>query len=174
MRDVIASIEQEYRRYRKMGLAVLEQLGDDQLCHKVSPESNSIATIVWHVAGNLASRFTDFLTTDGEKPWRQREDEFAERTASREELVGKWKAGFAVVLGELGALSDAELQEVITIRGVEHSVSEALHRSLAHTSYHVGQMTYLGKMLAGSDWDYLTIPPGGTAEYNRNPTYEKG
>ena len=158
MRDVIAAIEGEYRRYRALGEGTMNQLTGGELCTRVSEESLSIATIVWHVSGNLESRFTDFLTTDGEKEWRQREDEFAVRTVTKEELA---------------ELDDADLAHRVTIRGVDFSVAEALARSLGHTAYHVGQITFLGKMLAGEGWDYLSIPPGGTAAYNANPTHER-
>jgi uncharacterized damage-inducible protein DinB len=174
MRDVVASIEQEYRRYRKLGSGTLEQLDRRRLTERVSRESSSVATIVWHVAGNLESRFTDFLTTDGEKPWRDREDEFADRDASPEEVAEKWARGWEVLESALAELTDDDLPRTVTIRGVAHSVSEALHRSLAHTAYHVGQMTFLGKMLCGQDWTYLSIAPGGTVAYNENPTREKG
>lgn len=174
MRTIIASIESEYRRYRRIGDGVLSQLDAKQLGARPSPESNSVATLVWHIAGNLESRFTDFLTSDGEKHWRDREDEFAVREASPAEVQEKWDRGWGVLLGALAELDDGGLQGALTIRGVELTVTEALHRSLAHTSCHVGQMTYVGKMLKGPEWEYLSIPPGGSAAYNRNPTREKG
>jgi len=130
--------------------------------------------VVWHVAGNLQSRFTDFLTSDGEKPWRHRETEFEDRQVSREELIEKWEAGWRTLFDALGPLADDDLSRSITIRGVPLTVCEALHRSLAHASYHVGQMTYIGKMLRGEEWAYLSIPPGGSAAYNANPVLEKG
>jgi hypothetical protein len=173
-RDFIASIEAEYQRYKAMGGKTIDQLSHEELVVRGSPESLSIATIVWHVAGNLQSRFTDFLTSDGEKPWRQRESEFEERQVDRDELVDKWEAGWEALFDALAALNDEDLSKTITIRGVALTVCEALHRSLAHASYHVGQMTYIGKMLKGEEWMYLTIPPGGSAEYNRSPVLEKG
>jgi hypothetical protein len=139
-----------------------------------SDESNSIATLVWHVSGNLESRFTDFLTTDGEKEWREREDEFAVRDATPGEVREKWARGWRVLMDTLSGLTDEDLARTVTIRGVEHTVAEALHRSLAHTAYHVGQMTYQAKVLLGGDWDWLSIAPGKTSEYNRDPTREKG
>ncbi|MDX1492923.1 MAG: DUF1572 family protein [Longimicrobiales bacterium] len=172
-RAIVSSIAGEYRRYRSLGERTMDQLSDAQLQARPSGESNSIATLVWHLSGNLASRFTDFLTTDGEKPWREREDEFAVREATREELDAKWREGWNVVMAALAGLDDEDLSRTVTIRGVEHSVAEALHRSLAHTAYHVGQMTYQGKVLAGGDWNWLSIAPGATAEYNENPDREK-
>ena len=173
-RDVISSIESEYRRYKSMGEGTIDQLSHEELVLRGSPESLSIATIVWHVAGNLQSRFTDFLTSDGEKPWRHRETEFEDRQVGRDELVEKWDAGWKALFDALAPLTDTDLTRSITIRGAPLTVCEALHRSLAHTSYHVGQMTYIGKMLKGEEWMYLTIPPGGSFDYNQNPSLEKG
>lgn len=173
MRHLIEAIEGEYRRYRELGEKTMDQLNGGQLCTRVSAESLSIATIAWHVSGNLESRFTDFLTSDGEKEWREREDEFAVRTVGKEALKEKWDRGWNVLMNTLAALDDTHLTETITIRGVEHTVIEALGRSLAHTAYHIGQITFLGKMIAGDGWTYLSIAPGGTAAYNANPTREK-
>lgn len=174
MRDIVASIEGEYRRYRSLGARTMDQLDADELVARPTEESNSVATIVWHIAGNLESRFTDFLTADGEKPWREREDEFAVREASPDEIRAKWDRGWNVLLDTLAELDDGDLARTITIRDVEHTVAEALERSLAHTAYHIGQITFLGKMARGDDWTYLSIAPGGTAAYNRDPTREKG
>ena len=174
MRDVIETIESEYKRYKRLGEGALAQVTEEQLRTRPSDVSSSIATIVWHISGNLESRFTDFLTSDGEKEWRDREDEFTDRGCSAQEAVEKWERGWSVVFGTLASLDDSHLGTAVTIRGVAFTVAGALHRSLAHTSYHVGQMVYLGKMFAGEGWDYLSIPPGGTASYNANPMYEKG
>ena len=174
MRDIVESIEQEYRRYESLTLRTLDQLDPGQLVARPGESSNSIVALVWHLSGNLESRFTDFLTTDGEKPWREREDEFAVRDATPGEVREKWARGWSVLLSALAALRDEDLSRTVTIRGVEHTVAEALHRSLAHTAYHVGQITYQAKVVLGGDWTYLSIPPGETAEYNRDPTREKG
>lgn len=173
-RHVVGAIETEYRRYKSLGEGTIGQLGDEQLLVRPTPESLSLAMIVWHVSGNLESRFTDFLTTDGEKPWRNRESEFEERRVSRPELLAKWERGWKFLFDALEALTDADLVRVVKVRGVDATVGEALERSLAHTSYHAGQMTFLGKMLRRDQWKYLSIPPGGTAAYNANPTMEKG
>src|SRR5262245_45088222 len=173
MRQIVGSIEGEYRRYKKLGEAAIEQLTDDQASRATSDGSNSVATIVWHVSGNLASRFTDFLRSDGEKPWRDRESEFLVRSVTRAELVEKWEKGWAVLLEALAGLGDEHLGAPVKIRGVELSVADALHRSLSHTAYHVGQIVFLAKMLRSGDWRYLPIPPGGSAAYNANPSAEK-
>ena len=149
------------------------QLSGGQLCTRVSAESLSVAMIVWHLSGNFKSRFTDFLTTDGEKEWRERDDEFSVRTVTGDEVIARWDEGWDVLVETLGGLTDEKLSSVVLVRGVELMVVEALERSLGHTAYHVGQITFLGKMLTGEGWDYLSIPPGGTAAYNANPTHEK-
>ena len=169
MRSLIASVEGEYRRYKALGEGALNQLEDAQLA-AASSGSNSIATIVWHIAGNLKSRFTDFLTSDGEKPWRDRDSEFLARNVTRTELLAKWNDGWQVLFQALADLNDADLDRTVTIRGQPLSVAEALHRSVAHTSYHVGQVVYVAKGLRGTDWQYLSIPPGQSALYNNAPT----
>ena len=171
-RTIISLIEAEYRRYKAFGEGALDQLDAEELL--VDAEAvNSVATIVWHVAGNLASRFTDFLETDGEKEWRDRKSEFERRLATPDEVRAKWEDGWAVVLDALDQLADKDLSSTIIIRGVSLRVDEALLRSLAHTSYHVGQIVHIAKGLRASSWKYLTIPPGGSAAYNAAPTLEK-
>jgi hypothetical protein len=157
-RELIASIEREYDRYKGYAERTFEQLAIDELGRVLAPDGNSVATLVWHVAGNLKSRFTDFLTTDGEKPWRARESEFDERTVTHDELRRTWDEGWSVLFATLGALADADLARRVTIRGESLAVSEALHRSLAHTASHVGQIVLLGKTLRAAGWKTLTIP----------------
>ena len=173
MRAIVGSLEGEYRRYKHLGEGAIRQLSDGEVSHTSDPENNSVATIVSHLAGNMQSRFTDFLTTDGEKPWRQREAEFARRNASRAEVLAKWDAGWQMLLATLARLSDGDLERTVHIRGQALTVVEALHRSLAHTSYHVGQIVYLAKALRGGAWQYLSIPPGQSEAYNRQPTRER-
>jgi len=173
MNTLIRSIEAEYRRYKALADAALEQVPDDRLSEPGFAGGNSLAVIAWHVSGNLQSRFTDFLTTDGEKPWRQREEEFAARSVSRADLLAKWKTGWDVLFATLGGLTDADLTGSVTIRGQMLAVHEALHRSLAHASYHVGQLVYLARAIVGAGWKYLSIPPGGSAAYNADPRFEK-
>jgi hypothetical protein len=127
----------------------------------------------WHLSGNLKSRFTDFLAADGEKPWRNREEEFSARTVTRAELLEKWNDGWDVLLATLRELSDEDLNRTITIRGQPLAVHEALNRSLAHASYHVGQMVYVAHVVCGADWRYLSIAPGGSAAYNADAKREK-
>jgi len=172
MSPFIDSIRAEYRRYKALAEAALEQVPEPALSQPGQSGGNSLATICWHVSGNLESRFTDFLTSDGEKPWRQREEEFAAREVSRAELMAKWNQGWDVLLATLGTLTDSDLAKSITIRGQALSVHEALHRSLAHTCYHVGQIVYVAHAIRGRDWRYLSIPPGQSDTYNANPTDE--
>jgi uncharacterized damage-inducible protein DinB len=173
MRDTVASIEGEFLRYRKLGEGAFGQVSDAELGLAAPGNGNSMATLIQHLSGNFRSRFTDFLTTDGEKPWRERESEFAARTAAREDLRARWESGWKALEGALLSLTDADLGRTVTIRAQELSVREALHRSLAHASYHVGQMVMLGRSFRGDQWRFLSIPPGMSAEYNRAPSLEK-
>lgn len=134
---------------------------------------NSVSTIAWHVAGNLRSRFTEFLDTDGEKPWRERDTEFLPRHVTHDQLLGFWELGWGALTNTLASLSDDDLSRKVTIRNQPLTVLDALHRSLAHTAYHVGQIVFLAKALRAQDWKYLTIPPGKSKEYNQNPAHER-
>lgn len=169
---ITESIRAEYIRYKSMAEAAIRQLDDAALAVQTSANSNSIATISWHLSGNLKSRFTDFLISDGEKPWRHREEEFAARSVTKSELLAKWEDGWGALLTALDELDDARLNGTITIRRQTLEIHEALHRSLAHAAYHVGQIVFIAKALRGGDWNYLSIPPGRSDEYNRNPTAE--
>ncbi len=173
MRSFIAQIESEYRRYKVLAEKALAQVPDGALSIPGPNGGNSLAVICWHVSGNLQSRFTDFLTTDGEKPWRNREEEFAGRAVTRDELNTKWELGWETLLHTLAGLTDGDLGRSVTIRGQAMAVSEALLRSLAHAAYHVGQIVYVAHAIRGDEWKYLTIPPGGSAAYNANPNFEK-
>ena len=162
MRTFMESIEEVYRRYRSTAEAAMDQLSDEELIAVPAGVASSVATTAWHVGGNLRSRFTDFLTTDGEKPWRDRESEFLARTPSRAELLESWNSGWDVLQDSLAGVADSNLADTVTIRGEELSVIQALHRSLAHTAYHVGQIVHRAKELRGEEWEYLSIPPGGS------------
>jgi uncharacterized damage-inducible protein DinB len=173
MNRIVSSIQAEYLRYKGLAEAAIAQLGDAELVAPGPGEGNSIAVLCWHLAGNFRSRFTDFLTSDGEKPWRQREEEFRRRSVTKEELLAYWEGGWAVLLEALRGLTDADLDREVTIRGQPLRVSEALHRSLAHASYHVGQIVYQARGLKGSAWRWLSIAPGQSDQYNARPTMEK-
>ena len=171
-RHTLSLIEAEYRRFKALGEGTFRQLSAEELVTDTAG-ANSIAMIVWHIAGNLESRFTDFLTTDGEKPWRNRDSEFEPRTPSRAEIEEKWDRGWRILFGSLKELTDDDLGRTVIIRGVSMGVDEALLLSLAHASYHVGQIVYLGKCFRGNSWESLSIPPGKSDEYNANPVFEK-
>ena len=173
MRETIESIENEFRRYKSLGEGAFNQLDDSQLADPGPGRGNSVATMVWHLSGNLKSRFTDFLTSDGEKPWRDRESEFLPRNVSSEELLAKWEEGWVLLFSSLQSLEDEDLKRMVMIRGVSVLVRDALHRSLAHAAYHVGQIVYLAKSFRGGGWQYLSIAPGESEQYNMNPTMEK-
>jgi len=168
----IKSIEAEYRRYKALADAALAQVPEPLLSQPGPAGGNSLTVTCWHLSGNLQSRFTDFLTSDGEKLWRHRDEEFRLRTASRAELTQQWDAGWRALFGALVDLTDSDLTKTVQIRGQPLLVHEALHRSLAHAGYHVGQIVYLAKAICGASWRYLSIPPDGSAAYNANPQYE--
>lgn len=171
-RDLIASVEAEFNRFKAAGEAAMAQLGEEQL--SAAPAAgNSTAVLVRHIAGNFTSRFTDFLKTDGEKPWRDRDREFDDPALGRAELIAVWNRGWDVVLTTLGTLEDRDLTRTITIRGVNFTVQEALHRALGHAAYHVGQMVFLAKAIRGDAWECLTIPRGASAAYNQNPAFDR-
>jgi Protein of unknown function (DUF1572) len=173
MTDIVSSIRAEFRRYKALAEGAVGQLDDAQLTVPPLGGGNSITVICWHIGGNLRSRFTDFLTTDGEKPWREREEEFRGRIVTRAELLAQWEHGWAVLLEALAELTDNYLAETVTIRGQPLRVHEALHRSLAHVSYHVGQVVYAARAIRGDNWSFLSIPPGQSATYNDAPALEK-
>ncbi|MEP7000212.1 MAG: DUF1572 family protein [bacterium] len=163
----------EYKRYRILGERALDQLSDAALNDVPADDANSAAMIVYHVSGNLTSRFTDFLTADGEKPWRIRDQEFENRSASRDEISQVWKTGWSVLEGQLAQLADVDLARTVTIRNQPLSVHAALCRSLSHVAYHVGQIVLLARTSAGAQWNSLSIPRGQSNAYNANPTGEK-
>ena len=163
----------EYHRYRLIGKKALDQTSDAALNHVIGDDNNSIAMIVRHISGNLISRFTDFLTSDGEKPWRDRDTEFESRAYSRQEISEMWDKGWGVLETQLSILSDDDLRETVYIRGQAWTVHGALSRSLAHIGYHVGQIVLLARMLAEGEWNWITVPKGKSKEYNLNPTNER-
>ncbi|HET6883191.1 MAG TPA: DUF1572 family protein [Pirellulales bacterium] len=144
----------------------IAQLDDDKLHTALDPNTNSIAVIMKHVAGNLLSRWTDFLTSDGEKPWRNRDDEFIDSFTTRQELLAYWESGWNRLFETLESLRPADLLKSVTIRGEPHSVPLAIQRSLAHCGYHVGQIVLIARILAGDQWQTISIPRGASQSYN--------
>jgi hypothetical protein len=159
--------------YKALGERAIAQVDDLALHATLDSESNSIAMVVKHIAGNLRSRFTDFLTTDGEKPDRDRDGEFEmPEHASREELLRWWESAWAIALGSIESLQPADLDRTVTIRGEAFQVVEQLNRLASHAAYHVGQMVYLAKHYAGPNWTTLSIPRGRSRE--ATGTYKQG
>lgn len=167
MSTVLSSIRATFDRNRRLAERAIDQLSREELAATGRGGASSVATIAWHMGANLESRFTDFLTTDGEKPWRQREDEFAARNVGHDALMERWKAGWSCLEGALDGLTDTDLERTIHIRHEPLTVAEALHRALAHAAYHVGQIVYIARSTRGEHWEWLSIPPGGTEDYNR-------
>ena len=155
-----------FRRNKQWADEAIVQVNDDQLRIPLHPETNSIAVIMKHVAGNLRSRWTNFLTEDGEKPWRDRDDEFKDTFPDRSEMLAHWERGWQCLFETLLSLTDDDLDKTITIRGEVLSVAEALQRSLGHTCYHVGQIVMVARCVCQSEWKVLTIARGGSTEFN--------
>jgi hypothetical protein len=164
--DFLSSARKQFAYYQLLGEQALSQVSDAQLHWQPSAESNSLATIVQHLSGNMLARWTDFLTTDGEKPWRTRESEFDHRPRPRAEVLAEWQAGWQCLFAALDGLAEADLGRIIYIRHQGHTVLEAINRQLAHYPYHVGQMVFLARLAAGAAWQSLSIPRGGSAAYN--------
>ncbi len=156
-----------FRYYKKLAEGAMEQLLDEQLFTALDEEMNSIAIIVKHMAGNMRSRWTNFLTSDGEKPDRNRDSEFVAPPKTRSDVVQMWNEGWERIFQALEPLSDADLEREVFIRGEPHSVMQAINRQIAHYSYHCGQIVFLAKHLKGNDWKSLTVPRNKSAEFNR-------
>jgi Protein of unknown function (DUF1572) len=154
------------RYYRKLAERALEQVPDEALVRTLDRESNSIAIVVKHLAGNMRSRWTDFLTADGEKAGRHRDTEFEAPPATRAELLALWNAGWDCVFSALDPLAESDLARTVYIRKEAYSVMQAINRQIAHYAYHVGQIVYLAKHFAGDNWRALTIPKGKSADFN--------
>jgi uncharacterized damage-inducible protein DinB len=155
------------RGHKRLAEGALSQLSDKELFQAIDPESNSVAIIVKHMAGNMRSRWTDFLSTDGEKPDRNRDQEFIiDQHTSRESLTSMWERGWQYVFETLQSLQPDDLSRIVTIRGQEHTVLQAINRALAHYSYHVGQIVFLAKHLKSSEWKTLSVPRGKSEELN--------
>jgi hypothetical protein len=156
-----------FHYYKKLADRAMAQVTDAQLFETLDQEGNSIAIVVKHMAGNMRSRWTDFLTTDGEKPYRNRDSEFADPPATREALLQLWENGWACLFEAIEPLMDADLGRTITIRGEPHSVMQAINRQLAHYPHHVGQIVLLAKHFACDHWQSLSVPRNKSAEFNR-------
>jgi hypothetical protein len=156
-----------FRYYKNLAERAMAQVSDEQLLTVLDDEMNSIAVIVKHMVGNMRSRWTDFLTTDGEKPNRQRDAEFADPPTNREALLALWEEGWQCVFRALEPLSEQDLQRTVTVRGEAHSVMQAINRQIAHYSYHCGQIAFLAKHFKYSEWQSLSVPRRQSADFNR-------
>src|SRR5688572_8304474 len=165
--EFLAAAINAFEANKRMADRAIAQLPDEKLRVALDANTNSIAVIMKHVAGNLISRWTDFLTTDGEKPDRNRDDEFVDTFASRAELLDYWERGWACLFAALAALKPDDLGKTVVIRGEPHTVPLALERSLGHTCYHVGQIVQVARVQAGERWNTLTIPRGGSESFNQ-------
>ncbi|SES18344.1 Protein of unknown function [Gracilibacillus ureilyticus] len=158
-------VRERFTSIKMLGEKTMEQLSDEDICWSYNGESNSIAVIVKHMSGNMISRWTDFLETDGEKPDRNRDMEFSEDMPTKSELMQVWQKGWDCLLHAITNLSEEDLVKKVSIRGESHSVIEAMERQVSHYSYHIGQMVYLGKMIKNDQWKSLSIPKGQSEEY---------
>jgi len=156
-----------FRYYKKLAERAMEQVTDEQLVAALDAEMNSIAIIVKHMVGNMRSRWTDFLTSDGEKSDRKRDTEFENPPTTREALMKLWEEGWGLVFAALEPLSDVDLDRTVVIRGEPHSVMQAINRQIAHYSYHCGQIVFLAKHLQARHWTALTVPRGKSEEFNQ-------
>lgn len=156
-----------FAQYKKLGERAIAQVADEDLGRAIDGESNSIAVIVKHMAGNMRSRWTDFLTTDGEKPDRHRDTEFETPPGTRERMMRLWDEGWETLFAALRPLSDSDLSRAVVIRGEPHSVMQAINRQVAHYALHIGQIIFLAKHLASGHWQTLSVPRGKSAEFNQ-------
>ena len=163
---VLSSLRQIFRAIKATGDGALAQLSLEEMLRIPAPEMNSVATIVKHLRGNMLSRWTDFLTSDGEKTTRDRDGEFESPASTREEVLAQWEEGWACVLKALDALTPGDLARTVTIRGQAHSVVEAAHRQLQHYAYHVGQIVLLARWCRGTQWQTLSIARGKSKDYS--------
>ncbi|MEZ0004895.1 hypothetical protein ABH942_000238 [Flavobacterium sp. 28YEA47A] len=162
----LESVKKQFLYYKTLGEKAMAQLNDEQLFISLNEDTNSIAVIVKHLHGNMLSRWTDFLTSDGEKDWRKRDDEFVNTNMSKEELMTKWNEAWDCLFNAINPLRPEQLTEIIYIRNEGHTVLEAINRQLAHYPYHIGQIVFYAKLLKKTEWDSLSIPKNKSGDYN--------
>ncbi len=167
-RNIVSACMNEFRKMKLMAEGAMAQLSEAQLHERINPHQNCVVVIVQHLEGNMLSRWTDFLTTDGEKAGRDREAEFAPRRWSRAEMMAAWNRGWDALFAALSELTDNDLGRIVYIRNEAHTVFEAINRQTAHYALHLGQILLIGKHMRGAGWKYLTIPPGGSAAFNKS------
>jgi len=162
----LKSANRQFKMYKMLADKAIERVDDKGMSWQPDAESNSIHTIMKHMWGNMLSRWTDFLTTDGEKPWRARDAEFEADAYTREEILQKWEEGWTCLFSALDSITDDDLEKIIYIRNEGHTILEAINRQIAHYSYHVGQIVYIAKMQKGAEWESLSIPRNRSVSYN--------
>ena len=167
MNSYLDSIKKQFAYYKTLGEKTFEQVPAGKLFWQLNEESNSIAMIVKHLNGNMLSRWTDFLTTDGEKEWRKRDEEFDANIKTKAALLTKWHEGWECLFNAIASLTDEDLEKEIYIRNMGHTVTEAINRQLAHYAYHIGQIVFLGKIIQNESWNTLSIPKGKSKQYNK-------
>ncbi|WP_299336180.1 DUF1572 family protein [uncultured Psychroserpens sp.] len=171
----LSSIIKQFEYYKSLGDKTIDQFSIEELKHEFEKDSNSIAIIVKHMVGNMLSRWTNFLTEDGEKEWRHRDGEFEDTFQNKKALIDLWNSGWDCLFNAIKPLTPEDLERIIYIRNQGHTVTEAINRQLAHYAYHTGQIVYLGKLLKGDAWVSLSIPKGKSASYNKDKfSKEKG
>ena len=163
----IESVKKQFLYYKTIAEKAIEQLEPEQLFYTYNEDTNSIAVIVKHLYGNMLSRWTDFFTSDGEKEWRNRDDEFENNRDTKEVLMQKWEEGWACLFNALNSITPQNLDSIIYIRNEGHTVVEAVNRQLAHYSYHVGQIVFYAKLLKKESWNSLSIPKNKSNDYNK-------
>lgn len=164
--SALESVQKLFRYYHKLGTQAINQVEESDLHWEPATDANSIAIIVGHLSGNMLSRWTNFLESDGEKTWRKRDEEFMDANLDRAALLAQWEKGWACLFEAIDPLIGADLDRIVYIRNEGHTVSEALHRQLAHYAYHVGQIVFLAKIVKGQEWQSLSIPKGGSKQFN--------
>lgn len=169
--NYLESISKQFIYYKQLAEKTFDQVSDEELFLSPAKESNSISIIVRHLTGNMLSRFTDFLVSDGEKDWRQRDLEFEAVFSSRSELISEWEGAWQIVLSAIASVDD--IKQIVYIRSQGHTVYEALNRQVAHYAYHVGQIVYLGKFFRGQEWKSLSIPKNKSKQFNRQKFSEE-
>lgn len=165
--DYLESIKKQFEYYKMLGEKTFDQLTDEQLFWQYNEDSNSIATIVKHLSGNMLSRWANFLTTDGEKEWRNRDSEFENDIKNKTELITKWNEGWSCLFKAIESINPENFNTLIYIRNQGHTITEALNRQLAHYPYHIGQIVFIGKMVCHDQWISLSIPKGDSKSYNK-------
>ncbi len=173
MLQYLDSAKRQFRMYKQLGEKAMAQIADGELNWQANEDSNSVAAIVKHLWGNMLSRWTDFLTTDGEKPWRERDAEFETADVSRAQIMQWWEEGWQCLFNALDSITDADLDKVIYIRNEGDTVLSAINRQISHYSYHVGQIVYISKLRSTATWSSLSIPRNQSANYNAGKFAQK-